>query len=114
MGRYLDIIRQAEEAHKLMGESTLPSTPPDGQGRSLGVRIPEPAEQEASPTLGPGSLITWRGQDEQTRGPGTVDSLHTDPDGTVWAFVSLPDELWTMINLHYAKAQCILGYPAHE
>ena len=31
------------------------------------------------------------------RGPATIDFLHTDPDGTVWAFCSVADS-WVAVN----------------
>jgi hypothetical protein len=48
----------------------------------------------------PGESIRW------TRGDGTehharVDFLHSDPDGTVWAFVTV-GEGWAAVNLKFA------------
>jgi hypothetical protein len=87
MGRYLEIIRQVEEAHK-------PT-----------VRIIGPVEGEKtqqSEILAAGSSITWQGADGKQRGPAIVDFIHADADGTKWAFVTLP-EGWATENLKYAR-----------
>jgi len=44
----------------------------------------------------PGDRITW-GASGTPRGPATVDFLHTDPDGTGWAFVTLSPS-WVAVN----------------
>ena len=44
-----------------------------------------------------GSRITWPGANGLMRGPATVDFVHTDPYGTVWAFCTLPDG-WCAVN----------------
>lgn len=53
----------------------------------------------------PGCLITWQGADGKPRGPATVDFLHTDPDGTSWAFYTLPDGSWGAVNLKYVTTR---------
>jgi hypothetical protein len=55
-------------------------------------------------TLHPGSRITWQGADGKPRGPAVVDFLHADPDGTVWAFVTLPDG-WTAVNAKHVTEE---------
>jgi hypothetical protein len=85
VGKYLDIIRRAEAAHK----------PPDDTPR---VSSGPPS------TFAHGSKITWEGPDGQQRGPAIVDFLHTDPDGSVWAFVTL-GEGWAAVNLIYVRVE---------
>jgi hypothetical protein len=51
------------------------------------------------PTIQAGDRITW-GTDGTLRGPATVDFLHTDPDGTGWAFCSVADS-WVAVNIKY-------------
>jgi hypothetical protein len=48
-----------------------------------------------------GDSITWRGADDTIRGPAVVDFLHVDCEGTVWAFVTLPDG-WAAVNTKVA------------
>jgi len=86
MGRYLEIIRQVEEAHK--------QTDQDIHGQSGPV--------EASP-LAPGSRITWQGSDDKSHA-GVVDFLHAYP-GEVWAFCTRPDGEWSAVNTKYLKRE---------
>ena len=90
MGRYLDIIRQVEEAHKQTGQDT------------------EPAQWQSYPVGGlslvPGDRITWQGSDGKAH-DGVVDFLHTYP-GEVWAFCTLPDGEWCAVNTkHCTKSE---------
>jgi hypothetical protein len=48
----------------------------------------------------PGSFITWQGGDGKPRGPATVDFVHTDHDGSRWAFCSVADS-WVAVNTMY-------------
>lgn len=50
------------------------------------------------PSVQPGAQITWQhaGKAQQ----GVVDHLHTDADGTHWAFVTL-GESWTVVNMKF-------------
>ena len=77
---YLDIIRQVEAVRKHQENE------------------PQPRQQMA-----PVWQITWLGSDGKLRGPAQVDVLHTDEDGTVWAFVTLPDG-WAAVNTKYVTA----------
>jgi hypothetical protein len=87
MGKYLDLIQLAEKIHKQTGTDQ------------------EPTQRQRCPVevvpLGPGNQITW-GADGKQRGPATVDFLHADSDGTVWAFVTLPDG-WAAVNAKHVK-----------
>lgn len=56
--------------------------------------------QEVS--IQPGARITWQ-RGDRTAQSGVIDDLHTDPDGTVWAFITLPGESWTAVNLTRVK-----------
>ena len=58
--------------------------------------------QEVS--IQPGSCITWQRADGKLRGPATVNFVHTDPDATLWAFVTLPDG-WAAVNTRYATVR---------
>jgi hypothetical protein len=48
--------------------------------------------------LVPGNRITWQGAEGTPRGPATIDFLHTAPDGTGWAFVTLASG-WVAVNM---------------
>jgi len=50
-----------------------------------------------------GSIITWKAADLTVR-RGLVDFLHTDADGTVWAFCTGPDGIWAAVNTKYLTA----------
>lgn len=93
---YLDIIRQVEQAYQATDqhkESMVDQTPPCG-----------------AVALAPGCLISWEGSDGKPRGPATVDFFHTDADGTVWAFYTLPDGTWGAVNRTYVlKIELPLG-----
>ncbi len=84
---YLEIIRQAEEAHQPMNSG----------GKSTGSLHP--------PSVNPGDRITWQGVDGKTRGPAIVDFLHAASDGRCWAFVTLADS-WAAVNTtHVTKTE---------
>lgn len=82
MGKYLDMIRQGEEAHR--GDRRQSSTP------------------ESHELPAPGAQVNWEGSNGTTRGPGTVWLLHTDSDGTTWVFVDWAGE-WVALNVKYLK-----------
>ena len=63
------------------------------------VDIEDMEKRKTSRALAPGDQITW-GADGTLRGPATVDFLHTDPDGTGWAFCSV-DDSWMAVNTRY-------------
>ena len=48
----------------------------------------------------PGALITWEGADLTIR-QGIVNFLHTDADGSVWAFVTMLSGGWAAVNSKY-------------
>lgn len=69
------------------------------RAKRLLAKAPGKVRVVAQP-IGPGDRIRW------TRGDGTehharVDFLHSDPDGTVWAFVTV-GEGWAAVNLKFA------------
>jgi hypothetical protein len=47
-----------------------------------------------------GCRITWQGADGEDRS-GVVDFLHTDADGTLWAFCICPGGTWAAVNRNY-------------
>lgn len=89
MGRYLDIIRQVEEAHKQTGHDTEP--------------VQEQRGQMDACSLVPGNPITWKGADGKVN-DAVVDFLHAYP-GEVWAFCTLPDGEWCAVNTKYLKRE---------
>ena len=95
MGNYLDIIRQAEEAHRLVDRT--PATQP--------APMPTTDTRQAAPVPPPiiqaGSQITWQGAD-LTMQTGCVDFLYTDKTATRWACVSI-GKSWAFVNLKIAK-----------
>ena len=91
MGRYLDIIRQIEEAHKQTGQDNGPV-----QWQSYPV---------GGLSLVPGNWIAWQGADGTERS-GVVDFFHTDADGIVWAFCTPPEGRWCAVNTkHCTKSE---------
>lgn len=70
MGKYLNMVRQTK-------------------GASL---------NNGTAAITPGCLITWQGADLTVR-QGVVDFVHTEPNGTVWAFYVLPDGTWGAVNM---------------
>jgi hypothetical protein len=79
---YLEIIRQAEEAHQPIG-----STSKTGG---------KPARSLQAPSVKPGDRISWT-RGDLTVQHGVVDFLHTADDGTSWAFVTLSSG-WVAVN----------------
>lgn len=81
MGKYLSMLGEGGTSPELSGPEKKAS-----QGQ-------RPVEAEP---LVPGDLITWVGNEASA----ILDCLHTEPDGSVWAFVTLPDG-WAAINANY-------------
>lgn len=81
MGKYLNLLREE-------GRSSGTSN-----GEKKCVERPGPGE---SSLLVPGVRITWPGNEE----PVILDCLHTEPDGSEWAFVTMADG-WAAINAKY-------------
>jgi hypothetical protein len=57
-------------------------------------------QAQGPPTIQPGTVITWLSGDGKPRGPVSIDFVHTDPDGSTWCFVTLPDG-WAAVNMNY-------------
>ncbi|HKC93298.1 MAG TPA: hypothetical protein VKB81_04670 [Nitrospira sp.] len=60
-----------------------------------------PSEKAMEGSLEPGDRITWQGADGKPRGPAIVEFIHTDIEGRVWAFYSLPDGGSGAVNTKY-------------
>jgi hypothetical protein len=86
MGKYLNMIRQAEKTQKQTCQD---------KEHVQGNRGPV----EALPLV-PGTRITWQRADG-TEQRGVVDFLQTDADGSVWAFCTRPDGVWCAVNTKY-------------
>jgi hypothetical protein len=52
-----------------------------------------------TPVMHHGDRISWT-RGDLTVQHGVVDFLHTDPDGTVWAFCSVADS-WVIVNTKF-------------
>ena len=81
-----------------------PGTPidlPDERAQRLLNKAPGKV-RICSLTIQPGDRITW-GVEGTCRGPATVAFLHTESDGTGWAFVTLPDGRWTAVNMKFVR-----------
>ena len=89
MGKYLDLIRQHE------------GTQPIETVKAEETLNPQKA-LDPIPALQPGDRIE-RERADLTVQHGVVDSLHTDADGRVWAFCTLPDGRWTALNVKYIR-----------
>jgi hypothetical protein len=50
-----------------------------------------------------GCRITLQGADWEDKS-GIVDFLHTDADGTLWAFCTCPDSGWAVVNTKFVRA----------
>lgn len=50
--------------------------------------------------IAPGSRIKWGVGGGGLRS-GVLDFTHTDPDGSVWLFVSFSDGTWAAVNRRY-------------
>lgn len=87
MGRYLDIIRQVEEAHKQTSQNKEPVHGQRCKGEAL--------------LLVPGHRITWQGSDGKAS-DDVIDFLQTYP-GEVWAFCTRPDGEWCAVNVKYIR-----------
>lgn len=70
--------------------------PPGNQADSGKTATP------SDPVCTPGCLIAWQRAD-LTVAQAKVDFLHTDAEGTKWAFVTLPEGGWAAVNLKYAR-----------
>jgi hypothetical protein len=57
-------------------------------------------QAQGPPILQPGTVITWLSGDGKPRGPAPIDFINADHDGTIWAFVTVPDG-WAAINIKY-------------
>lgn len=107
MGKYLDIIRQVEEESRrnMLSLSAHQETRPDTTDRlpkTVSVSGMSGPDSTESANIQPGSRITWEGADLTVR-HGVVDFLHTDADGTVWAFVNMADECWAAVKAAAAR-----------
>ena len=81
MGKYLNML----------GEGGLTPGISGAEQKVVGKQGPVEAK-----LLMPGDRITWLGNEA----PAKLDCLHTEPDGTVWAFVTLPDG-WAALNAKF-------------
>jgi hypothetical protein len=59
-------------------------------------QIEDTEKRKTSRALAPGDRIEWERADLTVQ-HGVVDFLHTDPDGTGWAFVTLASD-WVAVN----------------
>jgi hypothetical protein len=80
-----------------------PGTPmqlDEARARRLMEKVPGKVKVVMS--VSPGALITWQVADGSQRGPARIDFLHTDSDGLIWAFYTVPDGNWGAVNMRYA------------
>jgi plastocyanin len=91
MGKYLDKIRQHEGTQPI---ETVKAEEALKQQKAL----------DPSPTIQPGDRITWT-RGDLTVQHGVIDFLHTDPDGTGWAFYTLPDGSCGAVNLNHVTTR---------
>ncbi len=78
-----DLVKLAQEALR--------------QQRSKNLAL-DPAHEE----MKVGARISWTRTDGSHHS-GVVDDLHTDPTGTVWAFVTISDGTWAAVNVKFAR-----------
>src|SRR5262245_28024258 len=79
----------------------VPMELPDHAATQLLKKAPDQVRRIGSDlTIQPGDSITWQRADGSQH-TGTVDFLHTDPDGRVWAYYSLPDGGSGAVNTKY-------------
>lgn len=81
----------------------VPMELPDQAANQLLQKAPDKVRRvNPVPAIHSGDRIIW-GTDGTLYGPATVDFLHIDPDGTAWAFVTLPDGRWTAVNMKFVR-----------
>jgi hypothetical protein len=56
-----------------------------------------------STPIQPGDWIAWTRTKNLPMYSGEVELIHVDDDGISWAFVALPDEEFTVVNLMCAE-----------
>lgn len=88
--------------HEVTLQPGVPTDLPDQAARQLLSKAPDKVRRvDRVPTIQLGELITWQRTDGTQCGPATVDFLHTDTDGSTWAFVTTSDG-WAVVNMKYA------------
>ena len=82
-----------------------PGTPinlPEDRALRLLAKAPDKVRRvDSVSAIQPGDAITWQGADGRKRGPAVVDFHHNEPDGSMWAFCTIPDS-WCAVNLTVA------------
>jgi hypothetical protein len=79
-----------------------PQNPQNGGTKGVFEDIEDIEYRKSVRPLSPHDLMTWEGADLTGR-HGSVEFVHTDAAGLVWAFVTLPDGGWAAVNTKYAK-----------
>lgn len=87
MGKYLDKIRQHEGTQPI---ETVKAEEALKQQKAL----------DPISTIKPGDRVMWQGVDGKGRGPAMVDFVHTNHDGSRWAFCTLSDS-WAAVNANF-------------
>ena len=62
-----------------------------------------PSERPPGNPYMPGAKVGWTRADGSHH-TGVIEHLHTDPAGVIWAFLTLPGETWTTVNLARMRA----------
>jgi hypothetical protein len=66
--------------------------------------LEEREKRKTTRALAPGDWIEWERADLTVQ-HGVVDVLHTDADGTGWAFYTLLDGSWGAVNLKHVTTR---------
>jgi hypothetical protein len=81
----------------------VPTEIPDHAANQLLKKAPDKVRlvKEAPPTRN-GPRISWQRADG-TQHTATIDLLHIDADGALWAFVTMQDGGWAAVNAKYLE-----------
>lgn len=82
----------------------VPTELPDPAATQLLKKAPDKVRRvDPLSSIQPGSFITWERAD-LTVCHGLVDFLHTDSDGTIWAFITLSGGNWAALNTKFVTS----------
>lgn len=97
------LVRLPETDLKLV--PGVPVELPEEQASRLLAKVPDKVRRVEPLPPGFNQIVQWESADGMVR-RGVVDFLHTDADGSVWAFCTWPDGVWCAVNTkHCTKSE---------
>lgn len=100
---YFDQYGDSSNTSEEVTSPDIPQRAPDIPDTVLSVSASSGPVGKDSVNIHVGDQITWLSVDGKPRGPVSIDFVHTDPDGSTWCFVTLPDG-WAAVNAKYVTA----------